>query len=219
MSERGLRGFLESLRSLLTGRRPPPGPSTGRARTSGTAVPGPGAGASLPSSWQTAPRPSAQVRWKKDFWGIAPGPRTAARQRTIQRQLILAGLAFVTVAAVGLASLMRGFGDRTLPPAVRGVWQTAAPRYAERLFELSGPRLAFQVSDSSAAIHQVTRVREEEGEAGTVYRVEYREDGAVYEFSFLYYAGPPEEIRFVHQPYMIWSRVSDRRHLMQGMND
>jgi hypothetical protein len=163
------------------------------------------------------PRPSPQVRWKRDLWGLAPGPRTAARQRTVQRQIVLASIAAVTLVVVGTIRLLGGLGDRSLPFAVRGVWQTDAARYEQRLFELAGSRLAFQVSDSNATVHQVSRVRKTEGEAGTLYQVEYEDDGEIYEFSFIYWPGPPEEIRFAHQPFMIWTRVPDRRRLMREM--
>ncbi len=53
MSEGGLRGFLQSIRRLFSGQRPPPGPAPDRVRTSVTAAPGPGAGPNLPASWQT----------------------------------------------------------------------------------------------------------------------------------------------------------------------
>jgi len=218
VSDHGLRGLFATLRRLITGRGPgPPGPR--RTPGTGPTTPGTGAGAGLPTSWQMSARPSAQLRWKRDLWGLAPGPRTAPRVRTIQRQRLLALAALVTIATVGAVYAADALVDRTLPARVRGVWQTDGPRYEQRLFELAGSRLAFQVSDSNVTIHQVTRVRQTDGEAGTLYQVEYRDEGETYEFSFIYFAGPPEEIRFAHQPFMIWTRVTDRRRLMQEMFD
>jgi hypothetical protein len=139
---------------------------------------------------------------------------TAARERAIQRQVLLAGAAVLMLALAGVVAVVRLKGGGTLPASVRGVWQTEGPRYEQRLFELAGNRLAFQTSDSTAAIHQVRRVRRTVGEETTIFDVEYEEDGAIYVFSFSYYAGPPEELRFVHQPFMVWTRVTDRRRLL-----
>ncbi len=138
----------------------------------------------------------------------------AARERTIQRQFLLAGVAVLLLAVAGVVAAGRFMGGGTLPMPVRGVWQTEGPRYAQRLFELAGNRLAFQTSDSTAVIHQIRRVRRTVGEETTTFDVEYEQDGTTYVFSFSYYAGPPEELRFVHQPFMIWTRVTDRRRLL-----
>jgi hypothetical protein len=208
----GLRGLIATLRRLV-GRRPPDANMTSGGVTALSATAG--LGASLPHhpGWQVPARPSAQVRWRKDFWS-APSSHTAARVRTIQRQILLVLIALVTVGTVGMVYGARLLVDRTLPVVVRGVWQTDGPRYEQRLFQLAGSRLAFQVSDSSAAIYQVFGVRQTVREASTLYQVEYRDQGESYEFSFVYSAGPPEEIRFAHQPFMVWTRVADRRRLL-----
>jgi hypothetical protein len=168
----------------------------------------------LGAGWELPAQPSVQMRWKRDLPGQTPTSRTPSRERTIQRQVLLALVALATVGVVGLAFSARLLVDRTLPLSVRGVWRTDGERYAQRLFELAGSRLAFQVSDSGAAVHSITRVRRSDTEAGTLYQVEYRDQGQTYEFSFVYWAGPPEEIRFPHQPFMVWTRVTDRRTLL-----
>jgi hypothetical protein len=215
MSGRGLGGVLAALRDLLAGRKPRPGARPPAAAGPVTPPPGAGTAPTLPASWQLPERPSAQVSYKRDSWGLAPGARTPARERTIARQRLLVLAALATAAIVGAVHALGWFGDRTLPARVRGVWQTDGAGYEQRLFELAGNRLAFQVSDSAATIHRIARVHRRESEAGTLFEVTYRDDlGDRYEFSFVYWPGPPEEIRFAHQPFMVWTRVGDRRRLL-----
>jgi hypothetical protein len=140
--------------------------------------------------------------------------RGATRERTVQRQVLLSLAAVITLLVAGAVAARRYLGGGTLPLSVRGVWQTEGPRYQQRLFELSGSRLAFQTSDTSAAIRRITRVRRTAREGTTTFDVEYEDGGTAYTFSFIYYAGPPEELRFVNQPFMVWTRAADRRRLL-----
>lgn len=214
----GLRGLLATLRRLLGG-QPARKEGGAGAESAPHGQTGPGIAVPQGDAWQLPERPAAKVLWKKDLWGLAPAPRTAARERTIQRQRLLVLLALLTIGAVGAVYGLRFTGDRTLPMSVRGVWRTDGPNYAQRLFELSGTRLAFQTSESTSTIHQISRVRRMGGEAGITYLVEYQQLGDTYEFSFVHSAGPPEEIRFTHQPFMVWTRTADRRRLLPELFD
>jgi len=207
----GLRGWMERLRRLIGGgRQPPAAPPPAQGRAKGAAPPA----VSLPASWQLPARPTAQVSYKRDRFGTGSTSRMKARERTIQRQVLLALAAVVSLGIAGAVVAVRSMSPGTLPMFVQGVWQTEGPRYRERLFELSRSRLAFQTSDSTADIYQIRTVRRIAGEETTTFEVEYEDQGSTYVFSFLYYAGPPEELRFVHQPFMVWTRTTGRGSLM-----
>jgi len=207
----GLRGLLGRLRRLIGGGPKPPAPPAAAPQGRKiTAEPG----WELPASWQLPARPSARVSYRRDRLAAGMRSSTTARERAVQRQVLLAVIAVVMLAVAGAVAAVRLAGGGTLPMSVRGVWQTEGPRYQQRLFELSGKRLAFQTSDTTAAIHQIRRVRRTAGEETTTFDVEYEDGGTTYTFSFSYYAGPPEELRFVNQPFMVWTRSSDRRRLL-----
>jgi hypothetical protein len=153
------------------------------------------------------------MRWKKE----RPVPPPTAAQKELdaalrlherQRILLILGTGAVVIMATVVA--MRLAVPRTLPGEVRGVWRTDAARYQRSHFELRRGLVVFLEGDSSASptAYTVTRVWQRRSEGGTLYQVQYEENGEALLFSFVYLAGPPERILFANQRGLVWTKIA-----------
>jgi len=131
--------------------------------------------------------------------GSEPAPGRAGRSRHTA--------AWVSLALVAIMVLYLVFKpvETTLPAALEGVWRTNAAAYADRSLEITPTSLSFRASDSTAAgtRHRITRVRRSALPDGTLFHVEYLQDGSQLEFSFVWRGS---EIQFANQKDLIWTR-------------
>jgi len=212
-------GVWRGLLDWLLGRRrppapPPPLPPSPARRTRDVVD------SAIKIEYQGALQPGTgaptSMRWQREAYA-GPKLRVGAwARRGTPRQRVLVVLALISIAAMSIVFGGRLFANRVLPPEVRGVWSTDAPAYAGRLFELRRGRVAFLSADSlqPVAVHLIRRVRERRDRDGTLYDVDLLRNGQVARFSFVYSAGPPEEIRLAHQRAYTWQRSTRVQTLM-----
>jgi len=115
----------------------------------------------------------------------------------------LAAAAAILV-VVGIVAAMPS-GQETLPDQLFGSWNTTAPRYANRTFELSSEEIAFQQGNPNEfARYPITGVTGDKDAGGTmVYIVSYENAGTQYQFSFVHQ--PAENsVRLKNQPTVVW---------------
>lgn len=131
-----------------------------------------------------------------------------APARRLRHAVALIGIAAALVVVV-FDSALRPTAETSLPAALQGVWRTDAAPYANRRLEITTSSLAFQVGDSTVAVtrHQVVRVRRSAAPAGTLFRVEYLQEGDLLAFSFVWRGAPQPEIRFANQKGLVWTRT------------
>ena len=207
-----LHGIMETVRRLLGLRRPrPPAAQAPGARPHGAA--------GVPPSWALPPTGGVTLRWQKERTLRPSGarsdlPAAVLRQRTRQRFLVLGATLAILLVTIVLAARMAV--PRTLPRAVRGVWQTDAAAYRDRRFELRRGVLAFEQGASASLTmpHPILRVWQRRTEHGLTFRVRYLDEGAPLEFSFVFLPGPPERIRFPYQRDLVWTRAAGARPLI-----
>jgi hypothetical protein len=149
------------------------------------------------------------------YWRDVPATRPSAGNTAVwtRTRLLRHAPALIGVAALLLIVANEGArrpkAETTLPPELQGEWRTDAARYANRRLEITTSSLAFQVGDSAAAItrHRIVRVQRSAAPEGTLFRVEYLEEGDLLEFSFVWRGSPTPEIRFANQKGLVWTRT------------
>lgn len=96
---------------------------------------------------------------------------------------------------------------QSLPPALVGIWQTAAAGYADRTFEIAEDALVFQVGERETdfQIHPISRVRRRgRAEDVSLIQIQYGTEEAPLELAFYYEPGPEPLIRFQNQDELVW---------------
>ena len=98
--------------------------------------------------------------------------------------------------------------SESLPMDLVGVWQTTAPGYADRTFEIAADALVFQTGERETdyEIHAITRIRRkgQQGDA-SLYEIRYGSEEAPLELAFYYQPGPDPLIRFQNQAELVWT--------------
>jgi len=131
-------------------------------------------------------------------------PRT--RTRSWGRVLIIAA----AVAAMGIAAFkLMPPPTEDIPDALIGVWESDAPAYAGRPFEIEERTLLFRTGEGpyEYSIHPIRRVLSEADGSNTRYHVEYVNHGKPFEFVFTYMPGPAPSIRLEHQRDLVWKKT------------
>jgi hypothetical protein len=141
--------------------------------------------------------------------GRAAEPEAAAapRRPASARQTALVSLLVVLVAGVLLARALQS-PVTTLPAELQGRWHTDAPNYAGRGLEITTTSLGFQTGEEAAPtpMYPIVRVRRSTTSEGTLFQVEYLQNGDRAELDFLWQQAAPPEIRFVNQRGLVWTR-------------
>jgi hypothetical protein len=119
-----------------------------------------------------------------------------------------AWIALALVAIVVLVRTLHPGMETTLPAALEGVWRTNAPAYADRSLVITTSSLSFQVGEDSATStrYAILRVRRSAVREGTLFRVDYLQNGGQLELSFVWRDSPQPEIRFANQQDLVWTR-------------
>ena len=149
------------------------------------------------------------------YWRESPTPHPAAGSTavSVRNRLLRYTPALIGIAAVVLIVANEGARrpkvETTLPAVLQGVWRTDAARYANRRLEITTSSLTFQEGDSTDAVtrHRIVAVRRSVEPEGTLFRVEYLQDGDPLEFSFVFSDSPRPELRFANQKGLVWTRT------------
>jgi len=112
------------------------------------------------------------------------------------------------LAVLALCTLMLGCGTKqysTLPDELVGVWNTAAPKYADRYFVLKKDLIIIGTGGGTTSRHIIEHVEKTREGGQTFYTIFYMEDGTRYQWSF-YYNPAQGAIQFKHQTPIIWTK-------------
>ncbi len=97
----------------------------------------------------------------------------------------------------------------TVPEDLIGVWETTAPTYADRPFEIKTDEVIFGTGEGKFDTYPITKIKIEKDptEQKTLYIICYKNiEGQEYKFSF--YCDPANQgmIRFKNQKEMVWTK-------------
>ncbi len=136
------------------------------------------------------------------------GPAATSRPSTTSRGRVLIIAAAVVAMAVAAFRLMPP-PTEDIPETLIGVWESDAPAYAGRPFEIEARTLLFRTGDGpyEYSIHPIRRVMSEEDGPNMRYQVVYVNHGKPFEFVFTYVPGPDATIRLEHQSDQVWKKT------------
>jgi hypothetical protein len=89
------------------------------------------------------------------------------------------------------------------------VWETTAPTYADRLFEIKTGEVTFGTWENTFDTYPITKMKIEKDskEQKTLYIICYKNTaGQEYKFSFYYDPANQGTIRFKNQKEMVWTK-------------
>jgi hypothetical protein len=99
----------------------------------------------------------------------------------------------------------------TVPEDLIGVWETTAPTYADRFFEIKTNEVIFGTGEEKFDTYPITKIRIEKDheEQKALYIIFYKNmEGGEYKFSFYYDPANQGTIRFKNQKEMVWTKKS-----------
>lgn len=141
-------------------------------------------------------------------WGPdRPKPALTKAQQRRRRiwSCSLAASGMVTFAAL-MVSVVPTRAE-SLPLELVGVWETTAPGYADRTFEIAKDALVFQIGEGETdyQIQPITRVRTRgKQEDASLIEIRYGSEEEPLELAFYYVPGPDPLIRFQNQADLVW---------------
>jgi hypothetical protein len=115
--------------------------------------------------------------------------------------IIIIGLMVLSVCQCGRKT--------TVPDDLVGVWETTAPTYADRLFEIKTDEVIFGTGENTFDTYPITKMKIEKDskEQKTLYIICYKNTaGQEYKFSFYYDPANQGTIRFKNQKEMVWTK-------------
>ena len=137
----------------------------------------------------------------------APSPAPAAnagnrRQKMLIRIGVLLPLVLLTL------TLARGArGNKNLPDALLGVWQSTSPEYTDCYLEISPATIVFGNAEQGYLLYFVSSVEESPEGGQTTYKVHYTDqDGLKYQMTISHIRGPNERLMFKHGMGGNWTR-------------
>ena len=96
-----------------------------------------------------------------------------------------------------------------VPDFLIGVWGTSDPMYADRTFEITRGEIIFQTGEKTFDTYTIKGIKVEKvpGEKTPLYVFTYKNiEGLKYKFSFYYFPGDNESIRFKNQYQIVWTK-------------
>ena len=97
----------------------------------------------------------------------------------------------------------------TAPEDLIGVWETSAPKYEDRFFEIKKDEIVFGTGQGTLDSHAIKKVETGKirGEEGILYTVSYKnQEGLEDKFSFYYHPEKGGTIRFKNQEKIVWTK-------------
>ena len=87
-----------------------------------------------------------------------------------------------------------------------GIWRTAFPTHQDRGFGITEDTMRFYLDESSPQAYPIRSVRSERQSIGTLYTIEYEQDGAV--VSMALFLGSDGTLRLPNLDHILWFRTS-----------
>ncbi|HVP79350.1 MAG TPA: hypothetical protein VMV04_15805 [Thermodesulfobacteriota bacterium] len=117
-------------------------------------------------------------------------------------------LGIIVIYLLALSACQSG-GKTAVPGDLIGVWETTAPAYADRFFEITTDRVIFATGENTSDTYPISKMKIEKDskERKTLYIVCYKNTaGQEYKFAFYYDPANQGTIRFKNQREMVWTR-------------
>jgi hypothetical protein len=103
----------------------------------------------------------------------------------------------------------QGGGKAAVPVELIGVWETTAPTYADRFFEITAGEVMFGTGEEKFDTYPITKIKIEKDfkEQKAYYIIYYKNvEGQEYKFSFYFDRANQGTIRFKNQKEMVWTK-------------
>jgi len=103
----------------------------------------------------------------------------------------------------------QGGGKAAVPDELIGVWETTAPTYADRFFEITAGEVMFGTGEEKFDTYPIKKIKMEKDhkEQKEYYIIYYKNvEGQEYKFSFYYDPANQGTIRFKNQKEMVWTK-------------
>jgi hypothetical protein len=103
----------------------------------------------------------------------------------------------------------QGGGKAAVPDELIGVWETTAPTYADRFFEITAGEVMFGTGEEKFDTYPIKKIKIEKDfkEQKAYYIIYYKNvEGQEYKFSFYYDPANQGTIRFKNQKEMVWTK-------------
>ncbi len=100
-------------------------------------------------------------------------------------------------------------GKMAVPEELIGVWETTAPTYADRFFEIKTDEVIFSTGEETFDTYPISKMKidKDRKEQKPLYVICYKNPaGQEYKFSFYYDPANQGTIRFKNQREMVWMR-------------
>ena len=105
---------------------------------------------------------------------------------------------------------------KTIPAELVGVWNTDAPKYAGRYFELKKDTVVFGMGEGKATTNTVLEVKATPQDTKMLYDISYlAKEGTPQKFSF-YYEQPTTTIQIKSQEKMNWKKAVDATAVLKA---
>jgi hypothetical protein len=104
----------------------------------------------------------------------------------------------------------QGGGKAAVPDELIGVWETTAPTYADRFFEITVGEVMFGTGEEKFDTYPIKKIKIEKDfkEQKAYYIIYYKNvEGQEYKFSFYYDPANQGTIRFKNQKEMVWTKT------------
>ena len=106
-------------------------------------------------------------------------------------------------------SACQGGGRTPVPNDLIGVWETTAPAYADRIFEIKADEIIFGTGEEKFDTYPIKKIKIEKDrrEQKALYIIYYRNvERQEYKFSFYYDPANQGTIRFKNEKQMVWTK-------------
>lgn len=78
-------------------------------------------------------------------------------------------------------------GKVVVPPHLIGVWETSAPKYADRYMKFTEHTLIYGIGEGEEVSHEIEKINVQQGGGGTMYTLHYRDsEGEKWILTFTY---------------------------------
>ena len=95
----------------------------------------------------------------------------------------------------------------TVPSHLVGLWNTKAPRFADRVLKFTKDSIIFQFGKNQGEIHSIKKIKEARKGRLISYKITYKErEGGESKISFTYVPTNKGEIRIKHQRNVTWMK-------------
>jgi hypothetical protein len=116
---------------------------------------------------------------------------------------------YIIIVYLMVLAACQGGGKAAVPDELIGVWETTAPTYADRFFEITAGEVMFGTGEEKFDTYPINKIKIEKDfkEQKAYYIIYYKNvEGQEYKFSFYYDPANQGTIRFKNQKEMVWTK-------------